>query len=175
MYLFFITGEHKGDNFYYAFDGQGKPMDVNEEVTFTFHDMSTHSVRLADCHDVGKEQLWTWTFAPQTWKKTFAPQISKNRFSQVILCCNLQAKYWASFTWTISNKSGKAVFHLNLLSKNVLSKYQLFFVKLLYISIWSCLFKWYLNLFCFVSPVRWMNFYLRLKENVFLNIYDFIQ
>ena len=56
--FFFLTGEHKGDNFYYAFDGQGTPMDV-DEVIFTFHDMSNHSVRLADCRDVGKEQLWT--------------------------------------------------------------------------------------------------------------------
>ena len=53
-----FSGEHRGDNFYYAFDGQGTPMDV-DEVIFTFHDMSNHSVRLADCRDVGKEQLWT--------------------------------------------------------------------------------------------------------------------
>ena len=53
------SGEHRGDNFYYAFDGQGQPMDVNAQVTFTFNDGSTQSVRFADCQDVGQEQLWT--------------------------------------------------------------------------------------------------------------------
>ncbi len=53
------AGEHRGDNFYYAFDGQGQPMDANEQVTFNFNDGSSHTVRFADCRDVGAEQLWT--------------------------------------------------------------------------------------------------------------------
>jgi hypothetical protein len=49
-------GEHRGPNPYYAFN-QGRPIDKNEQVIFTFDDGTTHSVFLRDCQ---QEKIKYW-------------------------------------------------------------------------------------------------------------------
>uniref|UniRef100_A0A915JBS5 Apple domain-containing protein n=1 Tax=Romanomermis culicivorax TaxID=13658 RepID=A0A915JBS5_ROMCU len=51
------SGQHRGDNPYYAFD-LGRAIDANEEITFNFDDGSSHKVRFSQCVDTGSEQQW---------------------------------------------------------------------------------------------------------------------
>jgi hypothetical protein len=51
------SGEHRGDNPYYAFNFG--PLDKNKQVIFTFDDGATHSVFVRDCEYQQSEQFWS--------------------------------------------------------------------------------------------------------------------
>lgn len=50
------VGSHRGDNPYFAFDGE---VDDSEFVIFSFSDGSSNSVRLSNCIHLNDEQLWS--------------------------------------------------------------------------------------------------------------------